>query len=736
MSLVRSWDSRCANVNPKLKHRYLIMSTPNSLSQSDNLLIEVFTEELPPKSLHRLGDAFSEGIYSTLKAAGLLGENAIATGYATPRRLAVQVSNVLSQAPDYPVREKLLPTSIAFDANGKPTAPLQKKLASLGYADIELSTLEKSGEGKNEALYLNVIAKGAALEQTAQQALEQTLNKLPIAKMMHYQVLQKNGELADVEFARPAHRIIALHGKQLLNISALGIDAGNQTEGHRFLAPGIITITSADQYESTLTVNAKVLPSFNKRREFIEAALLKAAGNDLVLMPDSLLDEVTALVEWPAIYECHFDQEFLEVPQECLILTMQTNQKYFALTDKQGKLRNRFLIVSNIETDKPEAIISGNERVVRPRLSDARFFFQQDQKRPLASRVADLGKVVYHNQLGNQLDRTKRVQGLAIGIAKALKADELLASRAAEIAKTDLLTDMVGEFPELQGIMGRYYATHDGENAEVASACSEHYMPRFAGDTLPQTQTGTILAIADKLETLVGIWGVGLAPTGDKDPYALRRHALGICRLLLEKNLSLSLPDLIELARKQFPQKDVQEKAKAEDIYAFIIDRLRAYLRDQAVAGKTFTTEEIDAVLSQSPAQLNDLIDRLTALREFNALAEAAQLAAANKRISNILKKNVTGIPAACSSKLLQVPAEIALHQALEKLTPTLTAAYEKRQFVELLKALVALSAPIDQFFADVMVMDPNPELRDNRLALLQQLHQKMNLIADLGKLA
>jgi len=712
------------------------MSTPNSLSQANNLLLELFTEELPPKSLRRLGDAFSEGIYSHLKAAGLLGDHSVTTSYATPRRLAVQITNVLSQAPDYPVREKLLPTSIAFDVDGKPTAPLQKKLASLGYADIDLSTLEKSGEGKNEALYLNVIAKGAALEKTAQQALELTLGKLPIAKMMHYQVLQKNGELADVEFARPAHRIIALHGKQTLHISALGIDAGNQTEGHRFLAPGVITIASADQYESDLTTKAKVLPNFEKRREFIKSALLKSAGTDLVLMPDSLLDEVTALVEWPAIYECHFDQEFLEVPQECLILTMQTNQKYFALTDQQGKLRNRFLIVSNIQTDKPEAIISGNERVVRPRLSDARFFFQQDQKRPLASRVADLGKVVYHNQLGNQLDRTKRVQGIATGIAKILSADETLASRAAEIAKTDLLTDMVGEFPELQGIMGRYYATHDGENSEVASACSEHYMPRFAGDALPQTQTGTILAIADKLETLVGIWGVGLAPTGDKDPYALRRHALGICRLLLEKNLSLSLPKLIELARKQFPQKDVQEKAKAEDIYAFIIDRLRAYLRDQAVAGKSFTTEEIDAVLSQSPAQLNDLIDRLTALREFNSLAESAQLAAANKRISNILKKNAATIPGACSSKLLQVPAEIALYEALKKLTPTLTTAYEQRQFVDLLKALVALSAPIDQFFADVMVMDPNPELRDNRLALLQQLHQKMNLIADLGKLA
>ena len=712
------------------------MSTSNSPSQSATLLIEVFTEELPPKSLRRLGDAFSEGIYAALKSAGLANESSTVTSFATPRRLAVQIGNVLNQAPDYPVREKLLPTSIAFDAPGKATPPLLKKLGALGYGEIDIATLEKSGEGKNEALYLNVIAKGAALEQATQTALEQTLSKLPVAKMMHYQVLQKDGQLAEVQFARPAHRIIALHGNRTLNISSLGISAGNQTEGHRFLAPGNVTIASADHYENDLQTKAKVVPSFNQRRDQIETALLKAAGNDLVLMPDSLLDEVTALVEWPAIYECHFDPEFLEVPQECLILTMQTNQKYFALTDKQGKLRNRFLIVSNIETTKPEAIISGNERVVRPRLADARFFFQQDQKRPLASRVTDLGKVVYHNQLGSQLERTKRVQSLSIGIAKKLNADGKLVSRAAEIAKTDLLTDMVGEFPELQGIMGRYYAIHDGENPEVAAACSEHYMPRFAGDALPQTVTGTILAIADKLETLVGIWGVGLAPTGDKDPYALRRHALGVCRLLLEKNLSLSLPELIELARAQFSQKDVQEKANPTAIYEFIIDRLRAYLRDQSVAEKPFTSAEIDAVLSQEPAQINDLIQRLTALREFNALPEATQLAAANKRISNILKKTTTPIPATCSSKLLQIPAEVSLYKALEVITPALNAAYEKRQFVEFLKALVALSAPIDQFFADVMVMDPNPELRDNRLALLQQLHQKMNLVADLGKLA
>ena len=712
------------------------MSTSNTPSQSADLLLEVLTEELPPKSLRRLGDAFSEGIHSSLKSAGLLSEQSKVKAYASPRRLAVHITEVLSQAPDHPIREKLLPTSIAFDSAGKASPPLLKKLATLGYANIDLATLEKSGEGKNEALFLNVTAKGAVLEQTVQIAITQTLNKLPIAKMMHYQVHQANGELADVEFARPAHRIIALHGKDVLRISALGIDASNQTEGHRFLAPKLVTIESAGQYALTLESTAKVLASFDQRRDLIASALLRAAGNDLVLMPDSLLDEVTALVEWPAIYECHFDEEFLEIPQECLILTMQTNQKYFALTDQLGKLRNRFLIVSNIETKEPEAIISGNERVIRPRLSDARFFYQQDQKKTLGSRISDLEKVIYHNQLGNQLERMQRVQSIAIGLSKILNTDQVLASRAAELAKTDLLTEMVGEFPELQGVMGCYYANHDGEHTEVAAACSEHYMPRFAGDAIPKTQTGTILAIADKLETLVGIWGVGLAPTGDKDPFALRRHALGICRLLIEKDLNLNLPEVIDLARQQFTQKDVREKAQVEDIYAFIIERLRAYLRDQAVGGKSFTTEEIDAVLSQSPQYINELIQRLTALREFNALPEAAQLSAANKRISNILKKNPITVSAKCSRELLKESAEINLYQSLEKASPLLASAYAKGDFIACLKTLVNLSQPIDQFFADVMVMDPNPELRDNRLALLQLLHHNMNLIADLSKLA
>lgn len=716
------------------------MSTPSSSPSSATLLIEVFTEELPPKSLRKLGDAFAESIFTSLKSAGLCSTDSLSTGFASPRRLAVQITHVLAKADDFPVREKVLPVSVAFDADGKPTAPLLKKLSAMGYPDIDIASLERAGQDKNEALYLNVQAHGAELQTTLQSALGQALHKLPIAKMMHYQVQQADGTLEDVEFARPVHRIIALHGQTTLHAHALGIDAANQTEGHRFLAPGIVTIGHADQYASEL-LNKKVMANFDERRATIEKELLKAANGDAVLMPSNLLDEVTALVEWPVVYACHFDPEFLEVPQECLILTMQTNQKYFALTDAAGKLRNRFLIVSNIETATPESIIQGNERVVRPRLSDARFFFQQDKKRPLSSRVADLGKVVYHNQLGTQLERTQRVGAIATAIAVDLQSkgnpvNPTHVARAAELAKTDLLTDMVGEFPELQGIMGSYYATYDGEDAEVAAACSEHYQPRFAGDALPATATGTVLAIADKLETLVGIWGVGLAPTGDKDPYALRRHALGICRLLLEKNLPCSLPELILLARQQFTQTGVAEKADADAIYAFIMDRLRAYLRDQAEAGKPFTTAEIDAVLNQHPAQLNDIMDRLRAVRLFNALPESTQLAAANKRISNILKKTTTPIPAQCSESALQLPAEIALFTALHKITPELTSAYAQRQFVVLLQTLVALSQPIDAFFADVMVMDPNPVLRDNRLALLQQLHQHMNLVADLGTLA
>jgi len=709
--------------------------------KSAALLVELFTEELPPKTLKRLGDSFAQSVFQSLNQVHLIGANAKLQSFASPRRLALLIEDVVLQAPDHPVREKLLPTSIAFDERGQASAPLQKKLAALGYANTPISQLEKSGEGKNEALYLNVTAKGADLQNSLQLAFEEAVKQLPIAKMMHYQVHNANGDLQDVEFARPVHRIVAMHGSHVLPIQVFGMTASNATEGHRFMSSGPIAIQSAVDYENTLEREGKVIASFSKRRQLIEAELLKAAQSDRVLMPDSLLDEVTALVEFPAIYTCHFDPEFLDVPQECLILTMQTNQKYFALTDDAGKLKNRFLIVSNIATQRPEGIISGNERVIRPRLSDARFFFQQDKKRSLESRIADLAKVVYHNQLGNQLERMGRVQAIAIHIANQIHEagigiDPKTVSRAAELAKTDLLSDMVGEFPELQGVMGQYYALADHEHPDVAAACSEHYLPRFAGDALPKTLVGTVLAIADKLETIMGIWAIGLIPTGDKDPFALRRHALGICRLLIEKNLPLDLNTLIGLAKNQFSGVTLKNQVSEEAIYQFILERLRAYLKDHLLGDKPYTVPEIESVLCMNPGKINDLTVRLEAVRSFNELSEATQLAAANKRISNILKKIEGKLPSEVQTQLLRLPAEINLLKSLEALSPKLDQQFKSQDFIGLLQNLVALSQPIDQFFSDVMVMDEDLQLRQNRIALLNQLHQKMNLVADIGKLA
>lgn len=709
--------------------------------KSAALLVELFTEELPPKTLKRLGDSFAQSVFQSLNQVHLIGANAKLQSFASPRRLALLIEDVVLQAPDHPVREKLLPTSIAFDERGQASAPLQKKLAALGYANTPISQLEKSGEGKNEALYLNVTAKGADLQNSLQLAFEEAVKQLPIAKMMHYQVHNANGDLQDVEFARPVHRIVAMHDSHVLPIQVFGMTASNATEGHRFMSSGPIAIQSAVDYENTLEREGKVIASFSKRRQLIEAELLKAAQSDRVLMPDSLLDEVTALVEFPAIYTCHFDPEFLDVPQECLILTMQTNQKYFALTDDAGKLKNRFLIVSNIATQRPEGIISGNERVIRPRLSDARFFFQQDKKRSLESRIADLAKVVYHNQLGNQLERMGRVQAIAIHIANQIHEagigiDPKTVSRAAELAKTDLLSDMVGEFPELQGVMGQYYALADHEHPDVAAACSEHYLPRFAGDALPKTLVGTVLAIADKLETIMGIWAIGLIPTGDKDPFALRRHALGICRLLIEKNLPLDLNTLIGLAKNQFSGVTLKNQVSEEAIYQFILERLRAYLKDHLLGDKPYTVPEIESVLCMNPGKINDLTVRLEAVRSFNELSEATQLAAANKRISNILKKIEGKLPSEVQTQLLRLPAEINLFKSLEALSPKLDQQFKSQDFIGLLQNLVALSQPIDQFFSDVMVMDEDLQLRQNRIALLNQLHQKMNLVADIGKLA
>lgn len=692
---------------------------------NQTLLIELLTEELPPKALAKLGDAFAAGIVNGLKARDFLEADSVATSYASPRRLAVSITQVRATSPDKQMREKVLPVSVAMDANGNATAPLAKKLAALGFPDLQIADLERAADGKADSFFYSYTAAGTALTASLQSALEESISKLPIPKVMSYQ--KPDG--ATVHFVRPVHSIIALHGADIVPLAALGLTADRTTLGHRFLSAGTISISHADHYASALLEQGKVIANVAERKEKIRDALLAKANGDLVLMPESLLDEVSALVEWPVVYECHFEQEFLAVPQECLILTMQTNQKYFALTDAQGKLRSRFLIVSNLETATPEHIIQGNERVVRPRLSDAQFFFEQDKKKSLADRLPQLANVVYHNKLGSQAERTERVKTLAGKIAHLLGADVALAERGALLAKADLLTDMVGEFPELQGIMGTYYALHDGEHAEVAAAASEHYQPRFAGDALPATATGTAVALADKLETLVGIWSIGLQPTGDKDPFALRRHALGILRMLVEKRLSISLQTLIAAAAQLFAG-NAQCKDPSAEVLNFLFDRLRGQLRERG-----FSQNEVEAVVAQNPDTLDNIVERLQAVQSFATLSESASLAAANKRITNILKK-AEDAPNAVNPSLLQEAAEQALYKAMGDVKPGVDAAYAAGDFTGALKTLAALREGVDAFFNDVMVNADDLALRNNRLALLAELHSMLNRVADISKLA
>ncbi|SPA28904.1 glycine tRNA synthetase, beta subunit [Cupriavidus taiwanensis] len=705
-----------------------------SQPMTDSLLIELFTEELPPKALARLGDAFAQGLFAGLGERDLLEPGATVTPFATPRRLAALVSGVRRNAPDREQREKVLPLSVALDANGEPTAPLAKKLAalakSIGVAEIDWQSLERASDGKAEAFFYRYTARGAELAAGLQATLEDTVAKLPIPKVMSYQ--RPDG--STVHFVRPAHSLIALFGAEILPVTLLGLQASNLTQGHRFLSHGAIEIRHANDYAQQLESAGRVVASYAERRERMRSALLQEAGADQVIMPEALLDEVNSLVEWPVVYACHFEEAFLAVPQECLILTMQTNQKYFALTDADGHLRNRFLIVSNLATETPQSIISGNERVVRPRLADAKFFFDQDRKKTLASRVPQLASVVYHNKIGTQLDRVQRLQQIAGHVADALNAagvatDKAAAMRGAELAKADLLTDMVGEFPELQGTMGTYYARHDDEAEDVALACSEHYRPRFAGDELPASAVSTAVALADKLETLVGIWGIGLQPTGEKDPFALRRHALGILRMLIEKPLALSLSSLLALTQQAFAG-IAAVKPAPEAILDFLYDRVRGYLKD-----KGYTTNEVEAVVSLRPDQLHDILGRMEAVRTFAALPEAEALAAANKRITNILRKNTEPV-GAVNAGLFQEGAEGALHAAIERVRPAVEAAFASGDFTAALRDLAQLRDAVDQFFNDVMVMAEDAQLRANRLALLASLHALANRVADISKLA
>ena len=705
-----------------------------------NLLVELFVEELPPKALKKLGEAFANVLADSLRSQGLAAGDAVVTSFASPRRLAVHVTSIAAHAADKAVSQKLMPVAVGLDTSGQATPALLKKLQALGADAAAVASLKRAPDGKAEALFFESMVKGATLSDGLQKALLDAIAKLPIPKVMGYQ-LESGCELpgwSTVSFVRPAHGLIALYGTEVVPIQALGLHAGNTTQGHRFEATvSPLVIHDADAYATTLAVDGAVIASFAERRAEIVRQLAAAAqqvgGGCTPIDDDALLDEVTALVERPKVLICAFEPEFLDVPQECLILTMKANQKYFPLLDAQGKLTHQFLVVSNINPEDASFVIGGNERVVRPRLADAKFFFDQDRKKTLASRVEGLGKVVYHNKLGTQGERVERVRAIAQAIATTMAAqlgDATLiaqADQAAQLAKTDLVTDMVGEFPELQGIMGGYYALNDGLPPAVAHAIEDHYKPRFAGDALPRNTVGVVVALADKLETLVGMFGIGNLPTGDKDPFALRRHALGVIRMLVERDLALDLMPLVQAAVPAFGDK-ISDASPA--LVDFIYDRLAGSLREQS-----YSAQEVDAVLALRPQRLGEVPKRLDAVRAFAALPQSAALAAANKRIGNILKKTAD-VDAHASEVLLQEAAEKSLYGAMQTVLPQAHQQWQVGDYTASLQTLAALREPVDAFFEDVMVNAEQLDLRLNRLGLLKTLHVAMNRVADLSKLA
>ena len=689
------------------------------------LLVELLTEELPPKALPRLGETFATRIAEGLKARGLAPLDAALRSYASPRRLAVTVAHVAAEGAAREVTEKLMPVSVALDAEGKPTPALLKKMEAKGISVDAVASFERRVDGKAEALFHTDTVAGARLADVLAAVVQDAIKALPIPKVMRW------GD-GDATFVRPVHKLTMLHGAEVVPGRVLDLEAGRTTRGHRFMSRGDIDIATADAYEPTLLAEGKLIPNFAERRADIERQLLAEAAKQGALLDAyaDLLDEVAALVEHPTVYVGEFEAEFLAVPQECLILTMRANQKYFPLFDGAGKLLNRFLIVSNMRLADPSNIITGNARVVRPRLSDARFFFEQDKKQTLEARLGRLAAVVYHNKLGSQLERVERLEVLAGVIAAQLQGDVAAAKRAARLAKVDLVTDMVGEFPELQGIMGRYYALADGEGEVVANAIQAHYQPRFAGDALPAGNVAAALALADKLEALVGFFGIGQLPTGDKDPFALRRAALGVLRILMETPLPLELPKLIEAASAGFKPGVLTAEGFAAQLQDFMYERLKNMLRETGRDGAV-----VDAVLALKPARIDQVPARLVAVEAFRALPEAEALAAANKRIVNILRKAESS-PGEPDFALLQEEAEKVLFRAVVEVTPRVRSHVANEDYTAALLALAGLRAAVDQFFEDVMVMVDDTLTRHNRLALLAQLSGLMNQVADISRLS
>lgn len=708
---------------------------------TNTLLLELLTEELPPKNLIKLSQSFADNIFNGLKARNFLNNNAIIESYATPRRLALTITNVQAMSQNKSIRIKILPIHLAFDMQGNPTETLIKKLKTLSIHlkiainTIKLNELEKSFDDNIESLFYTHIINKDTLQNGLQITLEETINKLPIATLMNYerQDYSYKTHYTIHHFIRPVHRLLALYNNIVIPLQILGLQADQITEGHRFLSQGIIKINNAQDYIQSLNNIGKVIPSFNIRKDKIRRALLSEAGTDKVLIPTKLLNEITALVEWPVIYTCQFDPQFLTIPQECLILTMQVKQKCFALTNADGKLNSRFLIVSNIETSNPQHIIKGNECVIQARLSDAKFFFEQDKKKALIEHLPFLAKVIYHSKLGSQLDRTNRIKTLASNIAILLGENTTkinLIERSALLAKTDLLTNIVAEFPELQGIMGGHYARHDGELEEIAIAISEHYQPRFAGDILPTSNAGITIALADKLETLVGIWSIGQRPINNKDPFALRRHALGILRILIEKRLPLSIKILIEKTTALFTTKHACKDC-GTDICIFLYNRLHGLLHEYGYA-----KNHIESIMTKQPEMLHNILDRLKAIKKFVISPEASTLIAANKRVDHILKKFAIQEKGVIKNNLLHIDSEKTLYFMMQTLKPQIDLNCNQGNFDQALKLLIQLQYHIDSFFKNVMVNVQEKEIFDNRKNLLYELKDILHQVADFSKLA
>ncbi len=719
------------------------MSTPNisNTANHESLLVELQTEELPPKSLKRLGETFAQALSQHLSDKGLLNTDSVITPLATPRRLAVHITAVAQAAADQSFTEKLMPVKVGLDENGQATPALLKKLAAKGLEHLDVNSLQTIDDGKQTYLVASGTAPGARLANTIDDALAAALQALPIPKVMRYQLA--DGQTS-VSFVRPAHGLIILHGDKIVVGHALGLTANRLTLGHRFLATQPLSIESADRYVTQLATEGHVTASFGERRALIEASLRAKAGElDASLGQDpevdALLDEVTALVEAPAVYVGTFEARFLDVPPECLILTMRLNQKYFPLFNPEtGRLTHQFLIVSNMPIADPSAIITGNERVIRPRLADAEFFYLTDKRQPLINRVSALDTIVYHNKLGTQRARIERFRQIAAWLAQTLGNSGADVERAALLAKADLTTLMVGEFPELQGVMGSYYARADGESNAVINAIERQYQIRWHAPVTEPDVAGVILFMAERAETLVGIWGIGLAPTGERDPFALRRAALGLIsafeqlsaggHLPLSMQTNLTLENLLAAARASFGDALKLLPSTVAEVAQFVRERYRNQLLGQ------HTREAIEAVFALDPP-LHQIEARIQAAETFMQTPEAPSLAAANKRLSNLLKK-VSDLPAALNPAALQEDAEKTLLNQIQSIAPVVDQFVALGEYGQALSTLATLKAPVDRFFEEIMVMADDLEVRRQRLALLSNLHHLMNQVADISRLA